>query len=66
MEGWSSLIECCYSPPPCYTPCCTAELDTAIEKEMPVEQEPTGEESKKKVKTTSTRRRRKAKQLVVM
>lgn len=66
MEGWSSLIECCYSPPPCYTPCCTAELDTAIEKEMPVEQAPTGEESKKKVKTTSTRRRRKAKQLVVM
>ena len=66
MEGWSSLIECCYSPPPCYTPCCTAEVNTTIEKDMPVEQAPTGEESKKKVKTTSTRRRRKAKQLVVM
>ena len=65
MEGWSSLIECCYTPP-CYTPCCTAELNTAIEKDMPVEQAPTGEESKKKVKTTSTRRRRKAKPLVVM
>ena len=66
MEGWSSLIECCYSPPPCYTPCCTAEVNTTIEKDMPVEQAPTGEESKKKVKTTSTRRRRKAKPLVAM
>ena len=65
MEGWSSLIECCYTPP-CYTPCCTAEVNTTIEKEMPVEQAPTGEESKKKVKTTSTRRRRKAKPLVAM
>ena len=66
MEVWSSLIECCYSPPPCYTPCCTAEVNTTIEKDMPVEQAPTGEESKKKVKTTSTRRRRKAKPLVAM